>query len=126
MVSDRAVCVRCGDGIFVVCWHCISPKNGALTIRVFVIAHKSEAHTADDFAAHLEAEEKHCLKLYAEGTMREILRRGDEKGAILVLEVESEEQARDVCADLPFAKLGMLSFDIYPTLPGLWPLIPAS
>ena len=95
-------------------------------MRVFVIAHKSEAHTADDFAAHLEAEEKHCLKLYADGTMREILRRSDEKGAILVMEVESAVQAREICAELPFAKLGMLRFDIYGTLPGLWPLIPAS
>ena len=50
----------------------------------------------------MEAEENHCLKLYADGTMREI------------------------CAALPFAKLGMLSFEIYGLLPGLWPLIPES
>ena len=95
-------------------------------MRVFVIAHKSEDHTVDDFAAHLEAEENHCLKLYADGTMREILRRSDGKGAILILEVENEEQARQICADLPYARLGMLSFDIHGTLPGLWPLIPTS
>jgi len=41
------------------------------------------------------------------------------------MEVASEEQARKVCADLPYAKLGMLSFDIDGTLPGLWPLIPS-
>jgi hypothetical protein len=95
-------------------------------MRVFVIAHKSEAHTADDFAAYLEAEETHCLKLYADGTMREILRRSNGKGAILVMEVDSEDQARAICADLPFAKQGMLSFDFYAALPGLWPLIPTS
>jgi muconolactone delta-isomerase len=95
-------------------------------MRVVVIAHKSEDHTAEDFAAHLKAEEDHCLKLYADGTMREILRRGDGKGAILILDVDSEEQARKICADLPYAVLGMLNFDIYGTLPGLWPLIPVS
>ena len=95
-------------------------------MRIFVIAHKSEAHSADDFAAHMEAEENHCLKLYADGTIREILRRSDGNGAILVMEVESEEQARKICADLPFAKLGMLSFDIYGSLLGLWPLILAT
>ena len=57
--------------------------------------------------------------------MREILRREDGKGAILLMEVASEEQARKICADLPYAKLGMLSFVIYGTLPGLWPLIPS-
>jgi hypothetical protein len=41
------------------------------------------------------------------------------------MEMASEEQARKICADLPYAKLGMLSFDIYGTLPGLWPLIPS-
>lgn len=57
--------------------------------------------------------------------MREILRREDGKGAILLMEVASEEQARKICADLPYAKLGMLGFDIYGTLPGRWPLIPS-
>ena len=56
--------------------------------------------------------------------MREVLRRDDGKGAILILEVENEEQAQQICADLPYAKLGMLSFNIYGTSPGLWPLIP--
>ena len=95
-------------------------------MRVFVIAHKNEEFTADEFATHLEAEENHCLKLYADGTMREILRRSDGKGAILIMEVENEDQAQEICADLPYAKLSMLSFDIYGTLPGLWPLIPTS
>ena len=93
-------------------------------MRVFVIAHKSEKFANEDFAAHMEAEESHCLKLYANGTMREILRRSDGMGAILVMEVQSEDQAGEICAELPFAKLGMLSFNIYGTLPGLWPLIP--
>ena len=93
-------------------------------MRVFAIAHKSDAFSAGEFETHMEAEENHCLKLYAEGTIREILRRSDGKGAILVMEVKDEEQARAICADLPFAKLGMLSFDIYGALPGLWPLIP--
>ncbi|MFP6709961.1 MAG: hypothetical protein VCE75_28855 [Alphaproteobacteria bacterium] len=48
-------------------------------MRVVVIAHKSGDHTAEDFALHLEAEEDHCLDLYAEGTMREILRREEGK-----------------------------------------------
>ena len=101
-------------------------KGGVKKMRVVVIAHKSEEHTAEDFAAHLKAEEDHCLELYGSGTMREILRRSDGKGAILMMEVESEEQAREICADLPYAKLGMLRFDVYGTLPGLWPLTPAS
>jgi muconolactone delta-isomerase len=97
-----------------------------VNMRVFVTAHKNQDFTAEDFAAHLKAEEDHCLELYADGSMREILRRSDGKGAILIMDVESEEQARKICADLPYAKLGMLSFDIHGTLPGLWPLIPSS
>lgn len=57
--------------------------------------------------------------------MREILLRADGKGASLVMEVESEEQARRICEVLPFVKPGMLNCDIYYTLPGPWPLVPA-
>jgi len=45
---------------------------------------------------------------------------------VVVIAHKSEEQAREICADLPYAKLGMLRFDVYGTLPGLWPLTPAS
>ena len=99
-------------------------NEGVVIMRVFIIAHKSEDFTTEDFAAHLKAEEDHCLELYADGTLREILRRDDGKGAVLILEVENVAQAQQICADLPYAKLGMLSFSIYGTLPGLWPLIP--
>ena len=46
--------------------------------------------------------------------MREIYSRQDGRGAILVLEADSEEAANAILAELPLAKAGMLDFDVYP------------
>ena len=57
---------------------------------------------------------------------RLFIKGGVKKMRVVVIAHKSEEQAREICADLPYAKLGMLRFDVYGTLPGLWPLTPAS
>ena len=82
-------------------------------MRVVAIAHRSEKHEPEDFAPHLEAESAHTLKLYAAERVREVYNRTDGKGALLVLEVEDEEEAERILNDFPLAKLGMLSIEIY-------------
>lgn len=82
-------------------------------MRIIAVAHRSEKHKPEDFAPHLEAESAHAMKLFADETVREIYSRNDGKGAILVLEAENEEEAKKIVDELPMAKLGLLSFDIY-------------
>jgi hypothetical protein len=86
-------------------------------MKVIAIAHRSQEHTPEDFAPHLEAESHRALEMFAEQSVRELYSRTDGKGAIVVLEVETEEEAREKLESLPLAKLGMLSFEIYGTQP---------
>ncbi|MDP7539369.1 MAG: superoxide dismutase [Alphaproteobacteria bacterium] len=86
-------------------------------MKVIAIAHRSTEHSAEDFAPHLEAEAHRALTLFAEQSFRELYSRTDGKGAIIVLEAASEDEAREKLESLPLAKLGMLSFDIYGTQP---------
>jgi hypothetical protein len=86
-------------------------------MKIIAIAHRNEKYTAEDFAPHLGAEASHVLKLFAAERLREIYSRADGKGAILVLEADNEQNAREIVGDLPLAKLGMISFDIYVTKP---------
>lgn len=86
-------------------------------MKIIAVAHRSEDHAPEDFAPHLEAESAQSLKLFAAETLREIYSRADGKGAVMVLEAEDEDAARDIVATLPMAKLGLLRFDIYGTKP---------
>ena len=86
-------------------------------MKIIVVAHRNEQRKPEDFAPHMEAEAEHALKLFAEEKVREIYGRTDGKGAILVLEAASEDEARDIVGGLPLAKIGLLTFDIYGTKP---------
>ena len=86
-------------------------------MKVIVIASRKEDASPEDFAPHLEAETQHALGMYRDEVVREIYSRADGKGAVLVLECDSEEDAARHVGELPLAKLGLLSFDIYGTKP---------
>ena len=83
-------------------------------MKIIVVATRSNKFSDKDFAALLPAEAKKALQLVAEDVVREIDSRQDKKGAILVLEADSEEAARARLAELPLAEAGMLDFDVYP------------
>jgi muconolactone delta-isomerase len=82
-------------------------------MRFIAIAHRSEKHKPEDFAPHLAAESAHAIKLFAQEKVREIFSRSDGKGAVLVVEAADEAEAEKILSELPLAKLGMLTFDIY-------------
>jgi hypothetical protein len=83
-------------------------------MKVVVVATRSNKFTDEEFAPLLPAEAKKALQLVAEDVVREIYSRQDGRGAILVLEAESEEAAHAHLATLPLAEAGMLDFDVYP------------
>ncbi len=86
-------------------------------MKIVVVATRSENHTAEEFAPHLPAESKKALQLVAADVVREIYSRADAKGAILVLEAESEEAARAQLNELPLVQAGMLELELYPVGP---------
>jgi len=86
-------------------------------MKFVVIAHRSETHSAEEFAPHLGAEANRALQLYRDEIFREIYSRSDGKGAIIVMEAADEASARATLESLPLVKLGMLSFELYGTAP---------
>ena len=83
-------------------------------MKVVVVATRSDKFTDEEFAPLLPAEAKTALQLVADDIVREIYSRQDGRGAILVLEADSEDAANAILAELPLAKAGMLDFDVYP------------
>jgi muconolactone delta-isomerase len=65
----------------------------------------------------LEAEGQRVRELYSQGVVRNIWRRKDIAGAVLILEAGSEENARSAAESLPLAKLGMIEITVAPLEP---------
>jgi len=61
-----------------------------------------------DFAPHLDAEAQRARTLYIEGHVRQIWYRGDERGAVSMLEASDEKAARELIDSLPMVQAGML------------------
>ena len=84
-------------------------------MKIFVVATRNEDRPAEDFAPLMDPEADYALKLYKEGFVREIYSRTDGKGALVVVEATNEETALERLSNLPLAKAGLLSFEIYGT-----------
>jgi muconolactone delta-isomerase len=72
----------------------------------------------------IEAEGQRVRELYTAGIIRTIWRRKDTPGAVIVMEVASEEEAREAAASLPLAKRDMLEIVVLTQLdpyPGFAP-----
>jgi muconolactone delta-isomerase len=65
----------------------------------------------------LEAEGQRVRELYSQGIVRNIWRRKDIAGAVLILEAGSVEDARLAAESLPLAKLGMIEITVAPLEP---------
>lgn len=86
-------------------------------MKIVVVGTRSDKFTAEEFAPHLDAEAKRALQFVAEDFFREIYSRSDGKGAIIVLEASSEEEARARMSELPLVQTGMLELEFYPVQP---------
>ncbi|UCH47809.1 MAG: superoxide dismutase [Betaproteobacteria bacterium] len=86
-------------------------------MKVVIVATRKEDAKPEEFAPHLEEEANTALRMYRDEFVREIYNRTDGKGAILVLEADDEDHAKRLVGELPLAKLGLLSFEIYGTKP---------
>lgn len=75
---------------------------------------RTEAFTAEQFEAVLDAEAERVRELYAQGIVRSIWSREDTPGAVLLVEAHSLDEANEALATLPLAKLGMLEATIVP------------
>ena len=83
-------------------------------MKIVVITHRSEDHGPKDFEPLLMPEAKKGFELMEDDFFRELYSRRDGKGAVIVIEAGSEEEARARCAELPLVKAGLLRCEFYP------------
>jgi hypothetical protein len=83
-------------------------------MKIVIVNHRSEDHGPEDFAPYLTPEAKKAFELMEEDFIRELYSRQDGKGAVLVVEADSEEDARARMAELPLVKAGLLRCEYYP------------
>lgn len=81
---------------------------------IALIARNYEGFTEDDFAPLLEPEAERARELYAAGTFRQMWGRSDVKGAVVLIEADSQEAAQATLATLPLAQRGMLDVTLVP------------
>lgn len=71
----------------------------------------------EQFAPHLKAEASRLWELYQSGQVREIYFRQDRSEAVLILECEDAEGARQILEGLPLVQAGLIRFEIIPLVP---------
>lgn len=91
------------------------------TTAVLVIETPRQGVTPQQIMALIPDEIQATVKLYFEGKIREWYSRGDGKGVVFLLDVESEQEAREIMATLPLAKAQLMDHQYVPVGP-LMPL----
>lgn len=72
-----------------------------------IVRRRTEAYTDEQFAPMLEPEAQAIRTLYARGVVRGIWSREDTLGAVVLLEADSLERAREFVAGLPLVEKDM-------------------
>ena len=83
-----------------------------------VLRRRTEAFSTEQVSALLEPEAQAARALYQEGFTRQIWSRGDEPGAVELIEAADFEEAKRGLERLPMVKQGMLEVQaIIPLIP---------
>lgn len=78
-------------------------------VQIFaIVRRKTEAFSDEEFAPLLEPEAQAVRALYAQGTVRSIWSREDALGAVVLLETESLDRAREIVDTFPLMQRSML------------------
>lgn len=73
--------------------------------------------TEDAFRPYRKEEAARVWELYQAGTFRELYFRQDESSAVLILECDNVEEAKDFLNTLPLVREGLIAFDVIPLVP---------
>ena len=86
-------------------------------MKILAIENEISGKTAEDFHHHSEAEARKVWELYKKGIIREMYFRADQTSAVLILECENIEAAKEELSSLPLVLNGLISFDLLPLAP---------
>ena len=91
------------------------------TTAVLVIQTVKQCVTAQQVMAVIPAEIRATVKLYLDGKIRQWYSRGDGKGVVVLVEAQTEDEARAILETLPLAKEQLMDTEYVPVGP-LMPL----
>ena len=83
-------------------------------MKILAIEHDLPGKAVEKFHALAKAEARRVWDWQQSGVVREAYFRTDRDEAVLVLECESAEDAREVLATLPFVQAQLITFEIMP------------
>lgn len=87
-------------------------------MKILVLAQRHADVSLEQLRPHFKAEVEAVWGLYTQGVIREFYTRADNGGpAILAVESESVESAKQALAELPLVKMKMLDLDLIPLAP---------
>jgi peptidyl-tRNA hydrolase len=91
------------------------------TTAVLVIQTAKQGVTAQQVMAVMPSEVRATVKLYLDGKIRQWYSRGDGKGVVVLVEAQTEDEARAIIETLPLAKEQLMDTEYVPVGP-LMPL----
>ena len=86
-------------------------------MKILAIEKEFEGKTSKDFQPYLKDEARSVWELYKQNFIREIYFRADQSCAVLMLESESVEEAKETLTKLPLVKKELIYFELIPLVP---------
>ena len=81
-------------------------------MRILAIEHENVGLTHDNFKPHLYNEAAQAWELYQSGLIRQIDFCKERSAAVILLECEDLDHARQVLATLPLVEAGLITFEL--------------
>ena len=83
-------------------------------MKIIALEIEKSVSTAEAFQKHAQAEAIKVWELQQNDFIREIYFRADQNSAVLVLESESVNSAKEQLKALPYVKNGLIEFELIP------------
>lgn len=83
-------------------------------MKILAIEHELHDATAEGFQQYAEDEARKVWELVQAGVVRESYFRADRSEAVLVLECQTTDEAREVLSTLPFVRNKLITFELIP------------
>ena len=83
-------------------------------MKILALEHELPSGTTEKFQQHARAEAFRAWELHQQGIIRELYFRADRNEAVLVLECDDVESARQALTTLPLVEHGLIEFELIP------------
>ncbi len=86
-------------------------------MKIIAMEHEAPGAITKAFQAYGREEAERVWELHQQGIVREMYFRADRKEAILILECDNPDTARNILETLPMVRHGLITFEVIPLLP---------